>query len=123
MSIIVASNLFLIREFTTYDSSLVSRILGTLCDDVKETRKGRVWEVYLKTPDVGLTIRVQKTDGNLPELEDDLIELGLLPDNAPDCISIVTSRGTEMDLKSCQMLTESITDGLECLTLGARFHS
>jgi hypothetical protein len=71
MSTIACSYLFLARDFTEYDCSVVDRQIRSLCEDVRDTRKGRHWEAYLHKRAVGLTIHVYRTDQYLFDCEDE----------------------------------------------------
>ena len=123
MSKIAGSHLFLLRDFTPDDSSVIERLIKSLTDEIRVTRKGRHWEAYIRDQEVGLTIHVYRTDEVLCDCEDDLMEMDMLLEDAPECISILTNLGTENDLKACEALTLLISEELKCRTLGANLHS
>lgn len=123
MSSIAVSLIFLRNDFTDHDSGRVHQILHSHCDDVRDTRKGRHWELYWREQAVGLTVHVHRTEEYLYDCEDELLDLDLLPEDAPECVSLVTNRGTEEDLSLCDLVTRRICEELQGMTLGARLSS
>ncbi len=123
MSIQAGSNLLLTRDFTVNDSIVIDELIRSICDEVIDTRKGRHWEAYLHKLNVGLTVHVTPTGECLHDCEEELLDLNLLPEDAPECISIIANLGTENDLKTCQLLTHRICEELDCLTSGAKYFS
>jgi hypothetical protein len=123
MSQIANSSLFLDRDFKAADSATLDWLIRSKCDKVQDTSKGRHWEAYVSKQEVGLTIHVYRTAQCLHDCEDELLELDLLPDVAPECISLVTNLGTDRDLKVCDELTRLISAELKCATRGAKLSS
>ncbi len=123
MSTIPTANLFLGRDFTPVDSSVLDRLIREVCDEAEGTRKGRHWDAYDHATDTGITIHVYRTAKHLPHCEEQLLTLAVAPEDVPECIAIVGSRGGEDALAVCARLTDLICAELGCSTLGAELVS
>ena len=123
MSIHTGSILFLTRDFTSLDSVVVDEQIQSVCNEVVDSRKGRHWEACVTEPCIGLTVHVSRTDQCLYECENELLDHNLLPEDVPECITIITNLGTENDLKICEFLTHTICEELGCLSSGAKYFS
>lgn len=123
MSMIAGAYLFLPNEFTHYDSSVIDQSLRQVCDNVKDTRKGRYWEAYNSEREVSFQVLVKPTVECLSDCEKELFDLKLLPDDVPEVITITTVLGTDVDLQTCVELTQLLTEKMGCKTLGAKLMS
>ncbi len=113
------SHVFLRKSYEPWDSATVDEILRSVCPEIQDTRKGRHWEGVTQSW-ACLTVHVYKTEEHLLELEEELLDLDLLPEDAPDCIVIQTSLRTPEDLALCQKITELLQKEFDCKTSGAR---
>ncbi len=118
MSHIAVANLFL-ESFSPIVSAEITRILLSQFDSVTQTRKGRVWEIDIAPNDVNLTLSVAPTKSVLHDVQDNLLELGFLPEDYPECIIIVSARGRSEDLDACSIVCDMLHQTLECVTRGA----
>lgn len=67
----------------------VDTLLSKLAGKIERTRKGRVWDVWID--DCPIHVCVEITDEVLWDCEDELLELDMLPDDAP--FRVVLSAG------------------------------
>ena len=99
--------------FTLAHTGLVAQLLREHTSKVSETRKGRHWDFTDGNSRASLT--VFETDGRA-EFEEDLLDAGLLPDNAPEIVVIAYPLKADRD--SCGRLAELVAKQLSGLSLG-----
>jgi hypothetical protein len=82
--------------------------LTSVSEAVQRTRKGRVWRL---TTRVGPTfnVHVRETAEILGEIEDELLEADLLPDDAPYTVGVSSELAREIDLEAMQALAQPLT--------------
>lgn len=121
MSKIVMSAIFLQKFCSDDEASKIDELLNQLSDEVKSTRKCRFWEV---TKDNRLyNIDVRATIEKLYDVEDELLNLNMLPEDAPETILIVSFLGGKEDFKFVSSVTEKISAVLNGVSSGAKYSS
>jgi hypothetical protein len=124
MGHLAVGSIYLKSEFMSYDSAKVTVTLKTNCKEVKETRKGRYWEiVYNDTPECLFHIYTYKTLDHLHEIEEEMIELEITPEEYPEIIVIVSYTGGGVAKDNCQDLVDIIAIEFDCLIVNARLVS
>lgn len=121
MSIIAVSTIFLTKAYGPDEMILVEKILTKLGNEIRSTRKGRYWEV-VKNNSL-FYVDVRSTESRLHDYEDELLVLNLLPEDAPETISITSSLGREQDLDFVSLLSGEIATKLRGISNGAKYSS
>jgi len=128
MSHIALASLYL-ESFTLSISDQFTSLFQSKYESVKPARNGRHWRIDIRdrlapvTDTVILKIFVKPTIEVLPDVEDDLLSLGYLPDELAECVTIVSVRGRAEDLAACAQLCELIQTTFGSATTGARLSS
>ena len=124
MGQLAISSIFLKNEFTPSDSGKITITLKRICNSVKETRKGRHWEVSYGTDEYSsFTIHVYKIQDRLWDFEDDMNALGITMLEFPEAIIITSAIGRLIDKENCQMISERISADFDCLRVDAELIS
>jgi hypothetical protein len=82
-------------------------------DEVNGTRKGRIWDVWVANRPFHVAVR--KTADVLSQCEDELLELGLLPDEVPFLIELSAGANEPEDYTFLARVSEElarIVDGI-----------
>lgn len=119
MSIIAVSTVFLKKTYGLDEMIFIEEILMKLCDEVRGTRKGRYWEA-VKNNHL-FCVDVRETESRLYDCEDDLLDVNLLPEDAPEAISIVSRLGRKEDLHFVSVVSKEISTALKGITTGAEY--
>jgi hypothetical protein len=86
--------------------------LAGCAERVERTRKGRHWSAWISGRPVA--VRVERTEEVLWDCEDDLLELGLLPEDAP--FRVVVCAG--LDSPEDRAILHRLAQGLSALLDG-----
>ena len=124
MSTIAVSIIFLKKSYVESDKELLKNILNNSSDDVRETKKGRYWEVEKNKNK--FTVDVRKTESQLHECEEELLSLNMLPDDAPETIFIISNnikQEREQNLNFVSLLSSKIVGKLGGITSGTKYIS
>lgn len=124
MGQLAISSIYLKKEFTPPDSQTISQLLKISCETIRETKKGRHWEVRGgDNSQVSLSIHVHRTANSSSQIEEEMNRLGLTTANYPEVIQIVSLMGREVDLKYCQSVGELIGSSFNCEFVNAQLIS
>ena len=119
MSFLATSYLFLKSEFTAADSAKITVFLKDNCEILKETRKGRHWEVGVPIGDQsrGFDIHVWslEKEEDYWSFEDDMLDLNIDNEVCPEVIAIVSWVGRESDREACEVLSGGIAELFDCV--------
>ena len=119
----IASSIVYLREpFIEGHSSDVHGILIELCDEVRPTKKGKHWEV-VKNNNL-FFVDVESTQSRLHDCEDDLLELNLLPEDAPELVAITSNNlrsAADANFDFVELLSKRIEVKLGGLTSGTSY--